>query len=84
MKVPISVKIINEEQIYIKYSDGLEGNISIKKSLNKNINQSTNIVINKDSKNIIINDVELCKDAIYKQLHLKNIASKLKLDIEKI
>jgi len=81
MKVPIIVKVINEEQIYIKYSDGLDGNISITKSLNKKINQSTNIVIHKDSKNIIIDDVELCKDAIYKQLHLKNLASKLRLDI---
>ena len=81
MKVPIIVKVINEEQIYIKYSDGLDGNISLTKSLNKKINQSTNIVIHKDSKNIIIDDIELCKDAIYKQLHLKNLASKLRLDI---
>lgn len=81
MKVPISVTVINDDQIYVKYSDGLDGNISLTKSLNKKINQSTNIVIHKDSKNIIIDDVELCKDAIYKQLHLKNLASKLRLDI---
>lgn len=84
MPVPVSVKIIDNTNLFVKYSDGIEGSISIKNIFDsKNFNESS-ICIDDDTKNIIVSNSVLCKNAIYKQLHLKNLMSRLKIDLTKI
>lgn len=81
---PITVKILADNLIYVKFADNTEGEISLEKVIKNNLSGSSNIYIHPESKNIIIADVELCKNAIYRQLQLKNQLKRMKIDIDKL
>ena len=78
--------------IYLKYSDGIEGEFSLEKTVAKQ--EFKALKDNSCFKKVFIdpetNDVSwgegllLCKNAIYKQLELKLLMKSLKLDLGKI
>lgn len=84
MPVPVLVKIIDNTTLFVKFDDGIEGNISINSKIEKANFEDVQVCIDTNSKNIFISDTELCKNAIYKQLQLKSLMSRLKIDIDKI
>jgi len=79
MKKIAEVKTLPEKKIFIKYSNGMEGVISLQKMITrdeftklKDIDVFENVRISENSGNIIINDkIELCKNAVYGILDLK-------------
>lgn len=80
MPVPVYIELINKDSLFIKFSDNIEGTISLKKIVNIESEKNINILIHPETNNIIIGTMELCKDAIYKQLYLKNQLLRLKID----
>ena len=91
MPKPVEVKAIDHMMLFVKYSDGLEGVISllhqIKNPVYKdllNMKYFSSVTIDENTKDICWdNGVYLCKDAIYKQLDLVRLAKSLKLDLKK-
>ena len=85
----IKVKPLKDHKIYLKYSNGLEGEYSLKKVMLKEEYKflSDDEIFDKvevDKKTNDVgwgNGVTLCKNAIYKQLELMQLAEKLKLDL---
>ena len=88
----VEVKPVDGLLIYLKYSNGVEGEFSLERTAAKKEYE----ILKEDSffKKVYIdsktNDVtwgeglSLCKNAIYKQLELKSLMKSLKLDLEKI
>ena len=85
----IEVKPLNDYKIYLKYSNGLEGEYSLKKVMLKFEYEFLNdekiyktVKVEKETNDVSWeNGVLLCKNAIYKQLELLKLAEKLKLDL---
>lgn len=85
----VIVKPLDDHKIYLKYSNGIKGEYSLKKVMLKD--EYKFLSDNKLFSNVEIdpktndvgwgNGVTLCKNAIYKQLELMQLAQKLKLDI---
>ena len=91
MAKPIDVKISDELRLYVKYSDGLDGEISLKHLLKRN---EYSFLKDKDERDKVYideltsdicwtNGTNLCKNAIYKQLELKRLIKRLKIDLDK-
>jgi hypothetical protein len=85
-------KVIEHWKLSISYTDGLSGEISLLhlkdkpgyKPLNE-FNYFSSIKIDSKSGDLVWdNGVSLCKNAIYKQLELKLLAKRLKLDLDKL
>ena len=91
MAVPVEVKALRELKLYVKYSDGLDGVISLKRhekdpSYDKllEFDYFATVSIDKKTKDIYWdNGISLCKNAVYKQLDLIRLAKSLKLDLNK-
>ncbi len=89
MPVPVEVYLIADDEIYIKYDDGMEGEISLKKMLNKNDFSDSNVAlvssevsIDETSNDINIGGgISLCKNAVYRQLELKALLKRLKIEL---
>lgn len=87
MKKIIEIKALPEKKIYLKYSNGMEGIISLQKMITReefakfqNVDIFVDIRIDESSGDIIINgNIELCKNAIYGILELKKQMASLGL-----
>lgn len=87
---PISVKPISESKLFIEYNDGMSGELNISKLLKKdeytslkNIEFFSQVYIDEKTKDICWNNgLVLCKNAIYKQLELKSLMSRLKIKLD--
>lgn len=85
----IEVKPLKDQKIYLKYSNGLEGSYSLKKVMLKDEYKFLNdenifkkVTVDKATNDVTWgNGILLCKNAIYKQLELMQLAEKLKLNI---
>ena len=90
---PVEVKAIEKYKLFVKYSDGVEGEISLS-HLKADQNYSflddweffsNQVCIDERTNDIIWKGKPgLCKNAIYKQLELKCLMRRLKIDLEKI
>ena len=86
----VEVKPLNDHKIYLRYSNGLEGEYSLKKVMIKdeykflsNDDIFNNVEVDEKTNDIGWgNGITLCKNAIYKQLELIQLAEKLKLDLK--
>ena len=91
MLKPVQVKIIENSRLFVKYSDGISGEISLANLLEdadypefKDPAYLKNVSIDPDSNDAVWpNGASLCKNAIYKQLELKNLMKSLHIDINK-
>lgn len=81
MANPVKINIIDKETIHVTYDDGLEGDYSVKK-MDKTTDK--NIRIDEDSGDIIVDEIVICKNALYKQLYMKSLMKKLKIDLDKL
>lgn len=87
---PVEVKAVNSDTIYIKYSDGLEGEVKLaylQKRAGFEILSDPEIFrkvkINEIDKDISWGDgLNICKNALHGQLELIVSMKKLGLDIE--
>jgi len=90
MRKIIEVKTLPNKILFIKYSNGMEGKISLEKlttreqfeELNK-INVFEDVIVDDKSGDIIVNGkIELCKNAIYGILDLKKQMAGLGLSMD--
>lgn len=92
MIYPIEIKAINDKEIFIKYSDGLQGSINLSFLFKnfiyeelKNEEIFKTIYIDKETKDIYWKgNITICKDTLYNHLKLLKLAENLKLDLNKI
>jgi hypothetical protein len=85
---PIFVKPIDDFKILVKYSDGLEGEFNCKNLLKKegfeiltDEHEFAKVYIDEKSKDICWSeDLNMCKNALYRILELQKLSSSLKLD----
>lgn len=90
MKKIIEIKALPEKKIFIKYSDGMEGIISLEKMVTReqfaDLRETDifiDIHIDEKSGDIIVNgNIELCKNAIYGILDLKKQMAGLGLSMD--
>ena len=89
---PVSVKALENYKIYLVYSNGEKGEINLAhlqkdpgyRNLFKNDNFK-NVFIDEATKEIKWESGEsICKNAVYRQIELKNLMNKLHIDINKI
>jgi hypothetical protein len=86
----IEVKTLQNKKLFVKYSDGLEGQISLDKLTTReqysdlqNINHFEDVKIDEKSGDVIINgNIELCKNAMYGILDLKRQMAGLGLNMD--
>ena len=81
MAEPVKVNIVDKKTIFVKYDDGIEGEYSL-----VNIGKTTDekIEINEFTKDISVGDISICKNALYKQLSMKALMKRLKIDLDKL
>lgn len=92
MLKPVEVKVIENSRLYVKYSDGISGEISLANLLNdgeypefKDPKYLNRVSIDPESNDPVWpNGASLCKNAIYKQLELKNLMKNIHIDINKL
>ncbi|MBU0560355.1 MAG: DUF2442 domain-containing protein [Bacteroidetes bacterium] len=92
MKIPVLVKPLEHYKLYIKYSDGLSGEINLEHLKNKpefaklvEEDFFNKVRIDGITKDLLWDDgISLCKNALYKQLELKNLLRRLSIDESKI
>ena len=83
------VKALDNKRLYVKYSNGLEGEISLNSLMKReeysalqNIDKFEDVYIDSVSGDIIINNkIELCKNAVYGILDLKKQMERIGLII---
>ncbi len=88
----IKVKALQNDKIYVEYSNGVSGEVPLAHLRNKpgyaSIFDGENfqsVVIDNFTKDLIWNSgVLLCKNALYKQLELILLMKKLRIDLNKI
>ncbi|MFA8344228.1 MAG: hypothetical protein ACEPO8_14745 [Rhodothermaceae bacterium] len=81
MANPVKVNIVDETTIHVIYDDGIEGDYS----LQKNGETTKKLVkIDEDSGDIIVNKLVICKNSLYKQLYMRNMMQRLKIDLDKL
>jgi len=88
---PVSVQAVNSTVIYLKYDNGNEGEIDLDKTIErnkyeelKNNDEFSKVFLDGKSHDISWPcGIQLCKNALFKQLELINLLKRLKLDIEK-
>jgi len=87
MRKIIEAKALPDKIIYAKYSNGMEGKVSLKKLTTREqyeelerIDVFEDVIIDEKSGDIIVNgNIELCKNALYGILDLKKQMSNLGL-----
>jgi len=90
MRKIIEVKTLPSKKLFVKYSNGMEGKISLEKLTTreqyeelKNIDVFEDVVIDEKSGDIIVNgNIELCKNAMYGILDLKKQMAGLGLPMD--
>ncbi|MBN1301571.1 MAG: DUF2442 domain-containing protein [Melioribacteraceae bacterium] len=88
----VNVVATGNNRLFIKYDDGLEGELTFDHLMKRagyevlnNEEYFNSVTIDGKSGDLIWdNGISLCKNAAYKQLELKNLAYKLKLDLDAI
>ena len=91
MAFPVYVKPLKNSVIYLKYSDGMEGEIDLNKTINRNNYDKlkepsifSQVYIDEKTRDICwACGVEMCQNALYKQLELIALMKRLKVDINK-
>mgnify|MGYP000945600147 CR=1 FL=1 len=92
MIFPTFVEVLSEKEIFVKYNDGLEGEINLS-FLFKNFiyEELTNeeifktVYIDTTTKDICWEkNISICKDMLYNHLKLLKLAENLKLDLTKL
>jgi hypothetical protein len=81
MPTPTKVNTVGNDKIYVVYSDGMEGEYSLKKLMKKEEFDCLNeeqlfdtVYIDEQSKDIAwSNGVSICSNALYKCIQLKKI-----------
>jgi len=81
MAEPVKVNIVDKETIFVVYDDGIEGEYSL---VNIGKTAEEKIEINQFTKNVTVGDVSICKNALYKQLSMKSLMKRLKIDLDKL
>ncbi len=92
MNVPEEVKVVDNSKLFVKYSDGTAGEISLASLLNdsghpefKDPEYLRKVTIDPATGDPVWpNGVSLCKNAIYRQLELKKLMKNLHIDIDKL
>jgi hypothetical protein len=92
MIFPVLVKCISNNEIFVKYNDGLEGIINLsflfKNFLYEELKNSEvfkTVYIDEKTNDICWDkNISICKDMLYNHLKLLNLANNLKLDLSKI
>ena len=92
MAKPVEVKVVENSRLFVKYSDGISGEISLASLLNdsehpefKDPDYLSKVSIDPGSEDPVWpNGISLCKNAIYRQLELKQLMQRLHIDIDKI
>ena len=88
----IDVKPLDTLKLYLKYDDGVEGEIKLE-HLRKNIfykdlcdpDYFSKAAIDQKTNDVIWeNGVSLCKNAMYKQLQLKQMMKGFHIDLDKL
>ena len=90
MRKIIEVKSLSDKKLFIKYSDGMEGKISLEKMTTReqfedlqDVDVFTDVKIDEKSGDIILNgNIEICKNATYGILELKKQMASLGLSME--
>ena len=90
MRKIIDVKSLSDKKIFVKYSDGMEGKISLEKLTTREqyenlqgVDVFSDLKVDETSGDIIINgNIELCKNAIYGILELKKQMAGLGLSMD--
>ncbi len=88
----VEVKALDDFSIYLKYSDGLEGEYSLSKVIQQKDFASirdkhifNKVSIDKKTNDVVWQEgVSLCKNALYKTLQLKNLMKSFCIDQEKL
>lgn len=88
---PVFVKAVGNSKIFLKYSDGMEGELQLsylkEKSGYEILKDSSafgNVFIDEISKDICWDkNISICKNAVYKQLELINMMKRLGIELEK-
>jgi hypothetical protein len=91
MKKIAEFKTLPNKKIFVKYTNGMEGTISLEKLVKReefealsNIDKFEDVHIDEKSGDIIVNgNIELCKDAMYGILDLRKQMAKLGLIMDK-
>lgn len=92
MLKPVEVKVIENSRLFVEYSDGMSGEISLANLLNdgkypefKDPKYLNRVSIDPKSNDPVWpNGASLCKNAIYKQLELKSLMKNFNIDINKL
>jgi hypothetical protein len=92
MPTPEEIKVIGNSKLYVKYSDGISGEISLKHLLKHTEHPEfldpaflKKVIIDpKSGDPVWPNGVSLCKNAIYRQLELKKLMKNLHINLDKI
>ncbi|MBU1097361.1 MAG: hypothetical protein CVV23_09250 [Ignavibacteriae bacterium HGW-Ignavibacteriae-2] len=89
----LNVKASDKFILFVEYSDGMSGEINLTHLKNKPEYEKwgtpeyfEDVRIDKNTNDICWADerISLCKNAVYKQLELVNLAKRLKLDLTKL
>ena len=92
MPKPEEVKVVDNSRLFVKYSDGISGEISLSTLLRddehpefKDPEYLKQVTIDTKTEDPVWpNGISLCKNAIYRQLELKQLMKRLHIDIDKI
>ncbi len=90
MKKIIEVKTLPKKILFVKYSNGMEGKISLEKLTTReqyeelqSVDVFTDVKIDENSGDVIVNgNIELCKNAMYGILDLKKQMASLGLSMD--
>ena len=90
MRKIVDVKTLPNKILFVKYSNGMEGKISLEKLTTReqfaelqNIDVFTDVKIDEKSGDVIVNgNIELCKNAMYGILDLKKQMASLGLSMD--
>lgn len=90
MKKIVEVKSFPDKKIYVKYSNGMDGKVSLEKLTTReqfaelqNVDVFKDVKIDEKSGDIIVNgNIELCKNAMYGILELKKQMASLGLSMD--
>jgi hypothetical protein len=88
----IEVKPLKDFKLYLKYSDGTEGEISTSNLRNKKEFESLNdyevfsqVFVDEKTNDISWkNGLSICKNAAYRQVELKSLMKSFKIDIDNL
>ncbi len=90
MRKIIEVKSFPDKKLFVKYSDGMDGEISLEKLTTREQYENlqsqdvfSDLKVDENSGDIILNgNIELCKNAIYGILELKKQMANLGLSMD--